>query len=144
MNEPYMKVELVHPNAKMPERAKSGDAGMDVYTPTRFFIGPRSSAKVSLGWCCEIPDGWVLLVYNKSGHAVKYHLDKGAEVIDSGYRGEVHVHLFNHGFKTVEFAAGDKIAQVLLMPVWTGQPKEENIDKDTERGAGGFGSTGLK
>jgi dUTP pyrophosphatase len=143
-NSPFMIVELVHPEAKMPTRATAGDAGMDVYTPEPFGIAPRGNQKVSLGWRCEIPEGWVLLVFNKSGHAVKLGLDKGAEVIDSGYRGEVHIHLFNHSDEWVEFMAGDKIAQVLLMPVWSGLPVEGKVNMNTERGSGGFGSTGIR
>lgn len=144
MNSPFMIVELIHPEAKMPSRATAGDAGMDVYTPSRFVIPPGEHRKIALGWCCEIPEGWVLLVFNKSGHAVNRGLDKGAEVIDSGYRGQVHIHLFNHSDRPAEFEPGDKIAQVLLMPVWGGQPVEGNVTHDTERGAGGFGSTGLR
>lgn len=140
---PNMIVELVHPNAKMPTRAMNGDAGLDVYTPEKFVILPQSHAKISLGWKCQFDEGWVLLVFNKSGRAVNFGLDKGAEVIDSSYRGEVHIHLFNHSFKTVTFEPGEKIAQVLLMPVWTGNPVEGKVNNDTDRGAGGFGSTGV-
>jgi dUTP pyrophosphatase len=139
-----MMIELVHPNAKMPSRATKGDAGLDVHTPEDLTIPSGGHAKVSLGWKCQFDEGWVLLVFNKSGHAVNRGLDKGAEVIDAGYRGEVHVHLFNHSTEDVTFAAGDKIAQVLLMPVWTGQPVEGQVSTDTERGAGGFGSTGIR
>lgn len=134
-------IELIHPNAKMPTRATDGDAGLDVYTPEPFAIAPRSHGKVSLGWRCSFDQGWVLLVFNKSGRAVKLGLDKGAEVIDSGYRGEVHIHLFNHSFSAVSFLAGSPIAQILLMPVWTGQPIQGQVSIDTERGTGGFGST---
>ncbi len=144
MTQPTMIVELVHKNATLPQRAHQSDAGMDVFTPIDFSIPMGMSAKVSLGWKCEIPDGWVLLVFNKSGHAVNRGLDKGAEVIDSGYRGEVHIHLFNHSDRPAFFEAGDKIAQLLLMPVWVGQPKVGKIDLDTDRGDGGFGSTGIK
>jgi len=144
MMNPSLMIDLVHPDAKMPTRATPGDAGLDVYTPEPFSIGPRSHGKVSLGWRCRFDDGWVMLVFNKSGRAVKLGLDKGAEVIDSGYRGEVHIHLFNHSFQRVSFERGDKIAQVLLMPVWTGNPMEGPVKDDTERGAGGFGSTGTR
>lgn len=139
-----MIVELIHSNAKLPTRATQGDAGLDVYTPTDFTIPARGHSKVGLGWKCKVPTGWVLLVFNKSGHAVRFGLDKGAEVIDSGYRGEVHIHLFNHTDTDVSFVAGDKIAQLLCMPVWIGEPTEGSVIDDTERGAGGFGSTGLR
>lgn len=143
-NQPGFIIELVHPNAKMPTRATPGDAGLDVYSPDEFTIPARSHGKVSLGWKCQFEPGWVLLVHNKSGRAVKLGLDKGAEVIDAGYRGEVHVHLFNHSDEPVTFEQGEKIAQVLLMPVWNGTPEAGLVDTDTERGTGGFGSTGTK
>ena len=141
---PTMTVQLVHENAKLPTRSYPGDAGMDVYTPVDFSISMGGSATISLGWKCQIPDGWVLLVFNKSGIATKRGLDKGAEVIDSGYRGEVHIHLFNHSNRPAYFEAGEKIAQLLLMPVWTGQPVEGHVKRNTRRGAGGFGSSGNK
>jgi len=139
-----MTIELLSSQAKMPTRATKGDAGLDVYAPIDFTIHGQCHEKIGLGWRCQFPEGWVLLVFNKSGHAVNKGLDKGAEVIDAGYRGEVHIHLFNHGTDTVRFRAGDKIAQLLLMPVWAGMPVEGPIDLDTERGSGRMGSTGLR
>ena len=144
MLQPQMMIELIHPNAKMPTRATEGDAGLDVYTPDAFVLAPRSHGIVSLGWKCQFDQGWALLVHNKSGRAVKLGMDKGAEVIDSGYRGEVHIHLFNHSDDPVSFEPGEKIAQVILMPVWTGTPIQGTVATDTERGAGGFGSTGVR
>lgn len=141
---PYLKIELVHKNAKVPFRANKSDAGLDVYTPEDLLIPAGSHRKISLGWKCEFPEGWVLLVFNKSGIATKRGLDKGAEVIDSGYRGEVHIHLFNHSDRPAEFFAGDKIAQLLLMPVWDGVPSVGTVDNNTDRGTGGFGSSGLR
>lgn len=134
-------IELVHPNAKMPTRGTPGSVGLDVYTPEEFTIPAGEHAKVSLGWRCQFDEGWALLVFNKSGHATRRGLDKGAEVIDPDYRGEVHIHLFNHTDTTVHFESGDKIAQLLLMPVWTGIPIAGPVSTDTERGTGGFGST---
>ena len=84
------------------------------------------------------------MVFNKSGRATKLKLDKGAEVIDSTYRGEIHVHLFNHSDKPVFIPKREKIAQLILMPIWDGNPEEANELSSTSRGSGGFGSTGLK
>ena len=71
-------------------------------------------------------------------------LDKGAEVIDSTYRGEIHVHLFNHSDNPVFIPKGEKIAQFILMPIWNGEPEEVQSLVETDRGTGGFGSTGVK
>ena len=84
------------------------------------------------------------MVCNKSGRATKLKLDKGAEVIDSGYRGEIHVHLFNHSDKEVVIPKGEKIAQLILMKIWTGQAMEVDELEKSRRGEGGFGSSGVK
>lgn len=140
--EPNLMIELVNPNAKMPTRGTEGSVGLDVYTPEDYMIPARGHAKVSLGWRCQFNNGWTMLVFNKSGLSSKRGLDKGAEVIDPDYRGEVHIHLFNNTDDDVYFETGDKIAQILLIPVWTGLPIQGVVSNDTERGTGGFGSTG--
>ena len=142
----YLNIKLVHENAKLPVRANSTDAGMDVFAINPIIIPPQEDKCVSLGWICEFPEGYALIVKEKSGRAVKNKLDIGACVIDSTYRGEVHVHLFNNSTtEPVIIEAGEKIAQIIVVPVWTGNPKEvDSIDTNTKRGTGGFGSTGLK
>ena len=134
----------LHPDAVVPTRAHAGDAGMDVYTIEEVIIEPRSDIKTGLGLSCEFDSKYVLLVFNKSGRATMLKLNKGAEVIDSGYRGEIHVHLFNHSDERVIIPKGEKIAQLILMPIWNGLPEEVYELSDTERGSGGFGSTGVK
>ena len=141
---PTLKFKRLHPDARIPVRAHEGDAGMDVYTTERVVIGKRSDAKTGLGLACEFPSTHALLVFNKSGRATKMKLDKGAEVIDSGYRGEIHVHLFNHSDIEVIIPKGEKIAQLILMPIWSGQPLEVQELDESIRGSGGFGSTGVK
>jgi dUTP pyrophosphatase len=134
----------LHKDAIIPQRAHFGDAGMDVYSIEDINIEPRSDILTGLGLACEFDSDYALLVFNKSGRATKLKLDKGAEVIDSTYRGEIHVHLFNHSDKLVFIPKGEKIAQFILMPIWNGEPEEAYSLNDTERGAGGFGSTGVK
>lgn len=142
----YLNIELVDDNAKIPVRAHSTDAGMDVFAISGFTIPPQEDKCVSLGWKCEFPEGYALIVKEKSGRAVKNKLDVGACVIDANYRSEVHVHLFNNSTTDpVIIEAGEKIAQIIVVPIWTGTPKEvPYIDVNTDRGTGGFGSTGLK
>ena len=142
---PVLKVKLLSDKAKMPVRGTSGSSGLDVFTPIDIEIKPHSEVLVPLDISFDIPFGWDICVYNKSGIATKKHLFKGAELIDSDYTGNCHIHLFNHSDNTVYFNAGDKIAQLVMREVWMGELEQvEDITKDTERGAGGFGSTGSR
>lgn len=139
----YLNIELIRPEAKLPVRANHDDAGMDVFTPISIQIEPDSDALIPLGWRCEFPKGFALLFWEKSGIATKKKLDLGACVVDAGYRGEVHCHLINNSGETQFFQAGDKVSQFLIMPVWHGRVRPvKSLDMNTDRGAGGFGSTG--
>ena len=140
---PELKVKLLSERAKMPMRGTPGSSGLDVYTPIDIVISPRSDALIPLDLSFDIPYGWDLAVYNKSGVSTKKHLCKGAELIDSDYTGNCHVHLFNHSDDFVYFSAGDKVAQLVMREVWMGNLVQvDEINKDTNRGSGGFGSTG--
>ena len=139
-----LKFKKLHEDAVIPQRAHEDDAGLDVYTIEEVKIPARGDNLTGLGLACEFPIGYALMVCNKSGRATKLKLDKGAEVIDAGYRGEIHVHLFNHSDKEVVIPKGEKIAQVILMKIWTGQAMEVDELETSRRGEGGFGSSGLK
>tara|TARA_Y100001937_G_C7011738_1_gene281300 strand:+ start:313 stop:735 length:423 start_codon:yes stop_codon:yes gene_type:complete len=139
-----LEFKKLHPDAIVPQRAHGDDAGMDVYTIEDIRIPARGDMITGLGLACKFPKGHALLVYNKSGRSTKLKLDKGAEVIDAGYRGEIHVHLFNHSDVNVIIKKGEKIAQLILVPIWAGQPVEVEELDNTERGDGGFGSSGVK
>ena len=137
----WMKVKKLMENAKTPTRAHDTDAGLDVYCVENEVIREHSDKILKTGISIAIPDGWVAVVKEKSGIATKNKVTVGACVIDSGYRGELLIHLFNNGDIPATFIMGNKIAQLLIVPCWTGQPEEvENLD-DTPRGDGGFGST---
>ena len=138
-----LKVELVDLQAKMPTRAIDSDAGLDLYTPDEVFIEPGKDCLIPLGIKVEFPSGYAMIVKEKSGLATKKKLDVGACVIDAGYRGICHVHLFNNSDEVVYFKAGEKVAQAIIVPVWDGQPElVKKVNENTERGAGGFGHTG--
>ena len=142
---PKLKVKRLSSLAKLPTRGTPGSSGLDVYTPVDFDILPRGDALIALDLSFDIPFGWDLSVMNKSGISTKKHLDKGAELIDSDYTGNCHVHLFNNSDQLVHFNAGDKIAQLVMREVWMGELEEvEDFNKETERGSGAFGSTGDK
>lgn len=126
--------------AYMPERAHSADAGLDLRTPHDVYINGTSSAKIDTGVHIEIPFGWVGFVKSKSGLMMKDIVTDGT--VDSGYTGSVAVKLFNRGSEPYHFKAGEKIAQMVIVPCFTGELKEVEKLEETERGDGGFGSTG--
>lgn len=141
-----MKVKLDE-GAFMPERAHDEDAGYDLRTPVDVVVFPVSiidngSATIDTGVHMAIPKGYVGFLKSKSGLNVKNDLT-GEGVIDSGYTGSIKVKLYNHGKAIHKFKKGDKIIQIVLLPVYT--PELELVDKldDTDRGNAGFGSTGV-
>ncbi len=147
-----MKI-MLDEGAILPTRAHETDAGLDLYTPVDVFVDRSErrgeacegvdigSATIDTGVHVEIPKGFVGFIKSKSGLMVKHGLTADG-TIDSGYVGSIRVKLFNHTSKPYEFEAGDKIAQLVLLPIIT--PGLEVVDslEDTERGDGGFGSTG--
>ena len=131
--------------AKLPTRATSGDAGLDLYAsePARFEPGERAS--VGTGVAVEIPDGHAGLVLPRSGWAAKHGiaLVNAPGLIDSGYRGEVRVLLLNTDRdEPFEVSEGDRIAQLLVVPFASLEPVEADVLGESERGEGGFGSSG--
>lgn len=132
------------PSAKVPSRAHKFDAGMDLFSTEKISIAPGSSAIVPTGIFMEIPEEHVGLIWSKSGLSVKNKIEIGAGCIDSTYRGEILVHAYNLGDSEFVVDVGNKIAQILIMPIALPELIEcEDLQK-TERGAGGFGSSGIK
>tara|TARA_R110002020_G_scaffold468492_1_gene692806 strand:+ start:60 stop:497 length:438 start_codon:yes stop_codon:yes gene_type:complete len=136
---------------KTPTRANSEDAGIDFFVPedqTAIILEPGESCLIPSGIKCNVPEGFALVAFNKSGVAVKKKLHVGACVIDCGYQGEVHINLTNVGDWHQRIFPGDKIVQFLLLQL--GDPKVELVneselyEEESNRGAGGFGSTGTK
>lgn len=125
----------------LPSRATDGAAGHDLMAADGVTVYPGQRAMISTGFAWAIPDGYVGMVRPRSGLAVKHGIDVLAGVIDSDYRGEVKVVLINHGERAVGFQQGDRIAQMVIQPVVTLEACEADELADTERGAGGFGST---
>jgi dUTP pyrophosphatase len=142
MTTPKLKYQKLSDNAVSPVRGTLGSSGLDVFSPIDIIVPKRGDALIPLDLRFEIPFGWDLSVYNKSGISTKKKLSKGAELIDSDYRGTVHIHLFNNSDVDVEIKKGDKISQLVMRQVWMGELEECEIDINTTRGAGAFGSTG--
>lgn len=134
----------LHPHASVPAIAHPGDAAFDLATIDHVSLVPGERAAVPTGLAVAIPEGWAGLVLPRSGHALRHGLGvvNGPGLIDAGYRGEVRVILINHGDEEIAFEPGDRIAQLLILPV----PEVELIEVDelppSRRGSGGFGSTG--
>jgi dUTP pyrophosphatase len=135
-----MKVKL-EPWAYMPERAYPTDAGADLRTPYDETVEPRGSVVIDTGVHIELPPNTVGMLKSKSGLNVKHGITSEG-VIDVGYTGSIQVKLYNNSDKPYEFKAGDKISQLVIMPILT--PIFELVDEleDTERGNNGFGSSG--
>ena len=127
--------------AFVPTRAHDTDAGLDLYTPDDFTVPAKGSEVVDTGVHLEIPVGYVGFVKSKSGLMVNDDITTDGTV-DAGYTGSIKIKLFNNGYDDKQFFRGQKIAQIVVLPIIT--PEVELVDtlEDTERGTGGFGSTG--
>ena len=135
-----MKYSL-DPGAYAPERAHAADAGMDLRTPVGGLLPAGGTLTVNTGVHVEIPFGYAGLLVSKSGLNVKHDI-LSTGLIDSGYTGPIVVKLYNHGKTDYVFQPGDKITQLVLIAVHDfGLEQVDTLD-ETERGAGGFGSTG--
>ena len=144
-----LKVKLDE-GAKMPTRAHEYDAGLDIYAPESIILYAGDSVKVDTGVHIEIPKGYCGLLKSKSGLNVLHGI-VGEGVIDSGFTGSICAKLYNNSKdeKLHFFEKGDKLIQLLIVPIET--PELELVEDvadlyggDTERGTGGFGSTGRK
>jgi dUTP pyrophosphatase len=134
-------VEKIHDDAKLPYRAHKNDSGADLFAVKDVVIAPRSSAKIATGICLALAEGTSGLIWGRSS-LESAGLKVVAGLIDAGYRGEVMVCMFNLTDVPVKLAKGQKIAQLVIVP--THYPDFETCDNlpQTERGTGGFGSTG--
>ena len=128
----------------MPCYKNTGDAGMDICSNEKMRIPPFNWKLISTGIYLEIPEGYEVQVRSRSGLAYKWGLTvmNSPGTIDSGYRGEVKVILRNHDHRAYDLKKGERIAQLVMAAVVTAELEEVTELTDTERGDGGFGSTG--
>lgn len=138
-----IQVKKLHPDAKIPNFAHPGDAGMDLYAVVDMILKPGERASVPTGVAMALPDGYVALVWDKSGVSHKFGVKVLGGVIDSGYRGEYLIGLVNLSQEDFEIKAGQKIAQLLIQKVEHPEMEEVAELDDTSRGDGRFGSTGV-
>lgn len=133
------------PDAVLPAYAHPGDAGMDIRSVDDLEIASGARALVHTGLVMVLPPGWEAQVRPRSGLALKHGVTvlNTPGTIDAGYRGEVGVILANFGDAPFAVKKGDRIAQVVIAPVTTAAIEETDVVDDTDRGGGGFGSTGV-
>ena len=140
-----VKYKRLSPQVVVPSPARPGDAAVDLGTTVRVVLAPGGREAVPTGLAVAIPDGFAGLVVPRSGHAIRSGVGvvNGPGLIDSGYRGEIKVILVNHGSEEVVFDPGDRIAQLMIVPVPTVSWVEAEDLGETARGDSGFGSTGF-
>ena len=141
-----INVKLLRHGAQLPTYGSSGAAGADLYAcmDTPVTVAPGETVWIPTGVAMEIPKGCAGLVFARSSMGVKRDLAPANKVgvIDSDYRGEIHVVLHNHGAKQQLVEPGERVAQLVIVPVFTPGFCQVDALDDTARGAGGFGSTG--
>ena len=140
-----LRVLRLDERAKLPTRAYPGDAGLDLHALQRHVLAPGERAQVRTGIAVEIAEGQAGLVVPRSGLAARHGLAlvNAPGLIDAGYRGEIHVLLLNTDrTRPVEIEAGDRIAQLVLVDVQSPDVVEVDALAISERGSGGFGSSG--
>ena len=137
-----LKFKKLHQDAKVPSYAYRGDAGMDLYVPENLIVKAGERKTIPLGIAIEIPEGHVGLMFDKSSLSHKHGLKTYGNVIDAGYRGEIHVGIMNLSDQDHEFKVGDKIIQMLIMPVFQVEVVETDELTPSDRGDGRFGSSG--
>ncbi len=143
-----VNVKKLDPNAIIPTYGTEFAAGADLYALTEGTVelAPNETKLIKTGIAMEIPKGYVGLVYARSGLACKRGLAPANKVgvIDADYRGEIMVALHNHSDRIASIENGERIAQMVIAPFITADYNEVEELSDTDRGSGGFGSTGKK
>jgi dUTP pyrophosphatase len=140
-----VRVKILSPDATLPTKAKPGDAAFDLYSMIDYTLSPSERLGVPIGISLEIPDGYEGQVRPRSGLALQQGITvlNSPGTIDSGYRGEIMCTLINLGETPFKIKKGERIAQLAIRPVPNVKLVEVDELTDTERGAGGFGSTGM-
>ncbi len=141
-----IQFKVIHSSAMVPERANAGDAGFDLASIEDVVVPPLERVLVGTGIAVSIPQGWTGLVCPRSGLALKFGVSSvnSPGVIDSGYRGEIKVIVHNTDSKNaVQISVGDRIAQLVPVPIWSGSVEVVEDLESSSRADDGFGSTGM-
>ena len=138
-----MKVKLMNEYAQLPTRGSKDAAGLDLYCPFHIKVPADSQKKIPLGLAVEIPKGYMgLLVPRSSMSKTPLRCANSVGVIDADYRGELSIEFENISCKDYEISRGDRIAQLIITPYLNVDVEEAQTLSETERGDGGYGSTG--
>ncbi len=137
-----VRVKLLHPAAKPPSYGRPGDAGMDLYAVEDVVLFPEEQQIVKTGIAMAIPAGCVALILDRSGVAAKAGIKTMGGVIDHTYRGEYGVIMINLTKTAYQVHRGDRIAQVIVQPIYTADVAVVDELEDSVRGSGAFGSSG--
>lgn len=143
-----IKIKRLTDTAKLPTKAHDSDACYDIYIDEPDYdiitIPSKGSVLLHTGFATEIPDGYFCAVFPRSGLGIKNHLrlSNGTGIIDSHYRGEWMVSLYNDGVEDQVINHGSRVAQFAILPVLESRIVEVNDLSESDRGTGGFGSTG--
>ncbi|MFH0711955.1 MAG: dUTP diphosphatase [archaeon] len=137
-----VKIKKLKGNAVVPRYAHDGDAAMDLCSTEDYVVGARKRVLVSTGIAMELPEGYWANIRGRSGLALKKGICILGGVIEHGYRGEYGVIFLNTGDEDFEIKAGDRVAQVLILPVATAEVEVVDELSESERGDGAWGSTG--
>lgn len=137
-----IKIKRLNPDAKLPSYAHPGDVGMDMFSLENVVLKPGDRRIFFCGFALEFPEGYAAIVKDKGSLPKNAGLHSMGGVFDAGYRGEYNVNLINLGEEPYEIKKGDKIAQLVILPVERAELEEVDELSETSRGEGRFGSTG--
>ena len=139
-----IRIKKLHANAITPTYAHPGDVGLDLCSLEDYTLQPGERKIFSLGFTLEFPDGYAAIVKDKGSLPKNGGVHTMGGVFDAGFRGEYNVHLVNLSDKPYTFEKGDKVAQLVIIPVAHAKLVEVDTLTDSSRGTGQFGSTGRK
>ena len=140
-----VQIQRIDKGLPLPDYARAGDAGMDVYSTIDCTLAPGARAIIPIGIAIALPEGFVCFAHPRSGLAAKHGISivNAPGTIDSGYRGEIKIILINTDAKeTFEIKRGDRIAQLVFQKFESARFFEVEVLPESQRGGGGFGSTG--
>ena len=138
-----MKFVAHHPNFQLPTKGSPAAAGMDIYMPEHGAVYGNVNTKFGLGFAAKVPDGYVALMFPRSSWgSTGLELVNTCGIIDSDYTGEWKATMRDKSGKGIEWTVGDRVLQFIVIPVLSVTPELVDSLEETERGAGGFGSTG--
>lgn len=138
-----IKIKKLKEDAKLPRYAHPGDVGMDLFAMESVTIQPGAHARFWHGFALEFPEGYAGIIKDKSSIS-KAGLHTMGGVFDAGFRGEYNTHLVNLSEEPYTVEVGDKVGQLVIMPVVIAELEETDTLSESSRGTGSFGSTGKK